>query len=73
MTLFRGINGIIKLGKWAFFRIPNGNRCSGCPMLDKWSMSSPESIHWHCGLRPIYNLLHDNEGPFKDGACSEED
>lgn len=62
-TLFREIDDIISLGKWAYLQIPQGDHCGKCLILDKYETS------WACGLRPSIFLIYDKNGPFKDDRC----
>ena len=73
MNLFKETDDIIKLGKWAYFEIPSGKRCSKCPILGKEGPDGFGNTHWHCGLRPAMGLLHDSEGPFKDDTCPRKE
>ncbi len=72
MELFKETDGIIRLGKWAYSEIPNGERCGGCPILGKEGLDGFGHTHWHCGLRPAMALHHDEDGPLKDYACPKE-
>ena len=60
---FKKVDNIVKLGKWAFLKIPNGRRCKRCPLLEG------EARAWACGLRPTIALIFDEDGAFKDPAC----
>ena len=69
MELFKETADIVKLGKWAYLRIPAGTRCGECPILSKEGPDGFGHTHWHCELRRAMGLIHDAEGPFKDSAC----
>jgi len=73
MTLFKETNDIIKLGKWAYFEIPSGERCGNCLMLGKEGPDGFGHTHWHCGLRPAMALFHDSEGLYKDDSCPKKE
>ncbi len=73
MELFKETDDIIKLGKWAYARIPSGGRCNECLILDKENTLGTGHPHWHCGLRPAMALIYDGEGPFKDYACPKKE
>ena len=72
-ALFKKTDDIIRLGKWAYCEIPDGNRCGKCFILNKDGPDGFERTHWHCGLRPAMGLHHDNEGPFKDDSCPRKE
>jgi len=70
--MFREVDDIVRLGKWAFGKIPDGERCKGCVLLgnEKRKGYNNEDLDgWYCGLRPVMALMHDNDGPFKDTLC----
>ena len=63
---FSDIDNIVKLGKWAFGQIPDGNRCKGCILLGEGEQ--PHKFYY-CDLRPGMALMFDEEGAFKDTSC----
>ena len=71
--MFREVDNIVSLGKWAYSQIPTGSRCKGCPVLGKANYAVPYGHEgWYCSLRPSIALLHDEEGPYKDLGCPVE-
>ncbi len=69
--MFKEVDDIVRLGKWAYSEIPDGSRCRSCPLLGEASSSfTGRSIEgWCCKLRPSYGLIFDETGAFKDTAC----
>lgn len=61
--MFEEVDKIVKLGKWAYYQIPLGGSCKGCPLLGSYEE------HWYCSLRPATRLLHDAEVPLKGTSC----
>lgn len=70
--MFKEVDDIVKLGKWAYNQIPRGIRCKGCLLLSKEGPDAFDRVGWSCGLRPSMGLIHDEEGPFKDDSCPVE-
>ncbi len=63
--MFEEVDNIIRLGKWAYNKIPvYGNRCADCFLLEHNDAGSP-----YCELRPAFGLIHDNDGAFKSVDC----
>ena len=58
---FKDIDNVIALGKWVFYKVPEGNKCNGCPVLD-----TKQRV---CGLRPSVSLCFANEVIYKDECC----
>jgi len=67
--MFREVDNIVKLGKWAYYQIPGGIRCKSCPLLGKEGPDGFNHTHYTCGLRQSMALIYDEEGPFKDETC----
>ena len=70
--MFKEVDDIVRLGKWAYLEIPTGNRCKGCPLLGKEGPDAFDHVGWYCKLRSSFALIHDEEGPFKDDSCPAE-
>ena len=70
--MFKEVDDIISLGKWAYYQIPRGTRCKNCPLLSKWGPDELNRISYNCGLRRSIALNYDEEGPFKDEHCPVE-
>lgn len=73
--MFKEVDDIVRLGKWAYCRIPRGARCRDCPLLSEvetYLLGNVGSMGWTCGLRPSMALIHDEEGPIKDDSCPVE-
>lgn len=59
---FKDVDNIIALGKVAFLKIPMGDECNGCPILD-----AKQKI---CDLRPSISLCYAGESIYKDSRCT---
>lgn len=72
MTVFKEVDDIVKLGKWAYVQIPSGTRCKDCPLLCKEGPDGLNRVFYGCGLRPGMALCHDEDGPIKYEYCPVE-
>ena len=70
--MFKEVDDIISLGKWAYYQIPRGTRCKGCLLLGKEGPDGLDRVYYSCGLRSSMALNHDEEGPFKYPNCPVE-
>lgn len=64
--MFKEVDDIVRLGKWAYLEIPTGRRCKGCMLLGE---VPPPKCGWYCNLRPSIALIYDEQGAFKDTSC----
>ncbi len=64
--VFKEVDGIVELGKWAYLQIPTGSRCKTCPILGE--LTDPRQ-GWYCNLRRAYALSFDEFGPSKSSTC----
>lgn len=71
--LFKETDDIIRLGKWAYLKIPGGERCGRCLILRKEGPDGFGRVGWYCDLRPAIALIHDEGGPFKDDRCPRKE
>ncbi len=69
MGTFRETDDIIRLGKWAFLKIPTGKKCMGCHVLGTVGSRRPNKIGYYCDILPNIALTFDASGPFKDDRC----
>jgi len=70
--MFKEVDDIVSLGKWLYYRIPEGTRCKDCLLLGKEGPDGLDRIYYSCGLRPSMSLHHDEEGPIKADSCPVE-
>ena len=70
--MFKEVDNIVSLGKWAFRQIPEGTRCKDCSLLEKDGPDILNRMHYGCGLRTSIALSHDEEGPIKSDSCPVE-
>lgn len=66
MELFNEIDNVVKLGKWAYLKIPDGVRCGSCHILAR---EPAGKRHYYCQLRSSMSLSFDEDGPFKGNLC----
>jgi len=70
--VFKEVDDIVKLGKWAYYQIPSGTRCRDCILLGKEGPDGLNRTNYYCNLRRGLALCHDAEGAYKDATCPVE-
>ncbi len=67
--MFKEVDAIIRLGKWAYTQILAGTYCNGCLLLDRVKDLPFGHMGWYCKLRPCAGLIYAGDEVSRSYDC----